>query len=84
MSLPPWGITSFKESIMSTTTVFTVTGMTCGHCVAAVTDEVSKIDHVNSVHIDLANGAVTVESEGPIDRVQFAAAVDEAGYEVAT
>ncbi|MEO6126359.1 MAG: heavy-metal-associated domain-containing protein [Ilumatobacteraceae bacterium] len=69
---------------MSTTTIFTVTGMTCGHCVAAVTDEVSKIDHVNSVDIDLGTGAVTIESEGPIDPIQFAAAIDEAGYEVAT
>lgn len=69
---------------MSTTTIFTVTGMTCGHCVAAVTDEVSKLDHVNSVEVDLATGAVTVESDGPIDQIQFAAAVDEAGYEVAT
>lgn len=68
---------------MSTTTTFTVTGMTCGHCVAAVTDEVSKLDHVSSVDVDLATGAVTVESEDPIDPIQFAAAVDEAGYEVA-
>jgi copper chaperone len=69
---------------MNTTTTFTVTGMTCGHCVAAVTEEVSKLDHVNSVAVDLATGAVTIDSDGPIDPVQFAAAVDEAGYEVAT
>ena len=69
---------------MNTTTIFTVTGMTCAHCVAAVTEEVSKIDHVHHVDVDLATGAVTVESEGPIDPIQFAAAVDEAGYEVAT
>ena len=68
---------------MNTTTVFTVNGMTCGHCVAAVTDEVSKLDHVQHVDVDLASGAVTVESDGPIDPIQFAAAVDEAGYEVA-
>jgi copper chaperone len=69
---------------MNTTTTFTVTGMSCGHCVAAVTEEVSKLDHVNSVAVDLATGAVTIDSDGPIDPVQFAAAVDEAGYEVAT
>ena len=69
---------------MNTTTTFTVVGMTCGHCVAAVTEEVSKLDHVNRVDVDLATGAVTVESDGPIDPVQFSAAVDEAGYEVMT
>lgn len=67
---------------MNTTTIFTVTGMTCEHCVAAVTEEVSKLDHVTHVDVDLASGAVTVESDGPIDSIQFAAAVDEAGYEV--
>ena len=64
-------------------TTFTVTGMTCGHCVAAVTDEVTKLDNVRDVQIDLATGAVTVQSEGPVDPAAFALAVDEAGYEVA-
>jgi copper chaperone len=64
------------------TATFTVTGMTCGHCVAAVTEEVSRIDNVTSVEIDLPTGAVTVHSTGPVDPVAFAAAVDEAGYEV--
>jgi len=68
---------------MSTTTTFTVNGMTCGHCVAAVTEEVSEIDNVNSVEIDLATGAVIVQSDGPVDPVAFATAVDEAGYAVA-
>jgi len=67
---------------MSTTTTFTVTGMTCGHCVAAVTEEVSKLDNVSRVDIDLPTGAVVVESEGPIDPIAFEAAVDEAGYAV--
>ena len=62
---------------------FTVLGMTCGHCVAAVTTEVSKIDHVTSVTVDLATGAVAVESDGPLDAEAVAAAVDEAGYELA-
>ena len=64
------------------TSTFTVTGMTCGHCVAAVTEEVSKIGNVERVQVDLASGAVTVHSNGPVDPEQFAAAVDEAGYEV--
>ena len=68
---------------MSTTTTFTVTGMTCAHCVAAVTKEVSNLDNVRAVEIDLDSGAVTVQSDGPVDPVAFAAAVDEAGYEVA-
>jgi copper chaperone CopZ len=67
---------------MSTTSIFTVAGMTCGHCVAAVTEEVSKLEHVSHVDVDLASGAVTIESDGPIDPIAFAAAVDEAGYEV--
>lgn len=66
------------------TTKFTVTGMTCGHCAAAVTEEVSKLEHVNRVDVDLATGTVTIDSDGPIDPVQFAAAIDEAGYAVGT
>lgn len=69
---------------MSTTTVFTVKGMTCGHCVAAVTDEVVKLPSVTGVEIDLPTGAVTVQSDAPIDPAAFAEAVDEAGYEVVT
>ncbi len=62
---------------------FNVVGMTCGHCVAAVSSEVSKIDGVTKVDVDLASGAVTVESDRPIDPTAFAAAVDEAGYALA-
>lgn len=68
---------------MTTTTTFTVTGMTCGHCVAAVTDEISKLAGVSDVEVDLETGSVTVGSVQPIDPEAFAAAVDEAGYEVA-
>ncbi len=63
-------------------TVVTVTGMTCGHCAAAVTEEVSKLDGVTGVDVDLASGAVTVASSTPVDQAALAAAVDEAGYEV--
>ncbi len=62
---------------------FKVIGMTCGHCVAAVTAEVSKLAGVTKVDVDLAAGAVTVESELPVDHAAFAAAIDEAGFEVA-
>ncbi len=66
------------------TTTFAVTGMTCSHCVAAVTEEVTKIDGVTSLDVDLSSGSVTVESDGAVDPTAFADAVDEAGYEVAS
>jgi copper chaperone len=69
---------------MSTTNTFTVVGMTCGHCVRSVKDEVGKIDGVNSVAVDLKSGLVTVESDTDIAEETFVAAVDEAGYEVAS
>jgi copper chaperone CopZ len=67
----------------TTTSTFSVSGMTCGHCVAAVTEEVSKIENVRDVDIDLTSGAVTLQSDGPVDPVAFAAAVEEAGYQLA-
>ena len=66
-----------------TTTTIAVTGMTCSHCVAAVTKEVAKLDAVVGVTVDLISGAVTVESNGPVDPAELVAAIDEAGYEVA-
>ena len=62
---------------------FKVIGMSCGHCVAAVTTEVSKLSGVTKVEVDLVDGSVTVESVEPVDPVAFAAAIDEAGFEVA-
>jgi copper chaperone len=44
---------------------YTVTGMTCGHCVASVTEEISEIDGVTDVAVDLPTGAVTVTSSKP-------------------
>ena len=67
---------------MSTAT-YTVTGMTCGHCVAAVTDELRRLDGVTAVEIDLnAGGAsrVTVTSAGPLPETAVRGAIDEAGY----
>jgi copper chaperone len=66
------------------TTTYTVTGMTCGHCVSAVTDEVKQIPGVADVAIDLASGAVTVTSESDLDTDAVRAAVEEAGYELAS
>ena len=65
------------------TTTWTVTGMTCGHCVASVTEELLEVDGVESVDVDLPTGAVTVTSAGPVARGDIAAAVDEAGYALA-
>lgn len=64
-------------------TTYTVVGMTCEHCVRSVHDEVAGIHGVTAVDVDLARGLVTVESVEPIDAAAVAAAVDEAGYEVA-
>ena len=66
---------------MSTTT-FTVRGMTCGHCVNHVTEEVKKIAGVTSVDVELESGAVVVTSEADISVDQMEAAVVEAGYEL--
>ncbi|BCK53238.1 heavy-metal-associated domain-containing protein [Nocardia wallacei] len=66
------------------TSTYTVTGMTCGHCVASVRQEIGKIDGVTSVDVDLASGRVQVESAAPLAAADVAAAVDEAGYQVAS
>ncbi|MGI5324727.1 heavy-metal-associated domain-containing protein [Actinomadura nitritigenes] len=64
---------------MSTAT-YTVTGMTCGHCVASVTEEVEQVDGVTAVDVDLKTGQVTVTSEAPVDDALIKSAVEEAGY----
>ena len=67
---------------MSTST-YTVSGMTCGHCIASVTEEIGEIDGVQEVAADLASGQVVVTSDGPVDRADIRAAVEEAGYKLA-
>ena len=67
---------------MSTAT-YTVVGMTCGHCVNAVTEEVSQLPGITGVDVDLATGGVTVGSDAAVDEAAVRAAVEEAGYEVA-
>jgi copper ion binding protein len=61
---------------------YTVTGMTCGHCVQAVSTEIGKLAGVESVTVDLPAGRVTVVSAAPLPRDAVAGAVDEAGYEL--
>jgi copper chaperone CopZ len=63
-----------------TTTTYRVTGMTCDHCVRAVTTELVLMPGVRSVDVDLAEGAVTVTSDGPLDQEEVREAIDEAGY----
>ena len=66
-----------------TVTRLTVTGMTCGHCVASVTEEVSSLPGVESVDVVLETGELTLTSGAPLDPADIEAAVAEAGYAVA-
>lgn len=68
---------------MNITSTFTVTGMTCGHCVASVAEEVHAIAGVEDVTVALDSGAVTVVSAEPIEPALVRAAVQEAGYQLA-
>jgi len=67
---------------MSATATFTVSGMTCSHCVASVKEEVSEIPGVTEVEVDLESGRLVVVAPDPVDPAAVRAAVDEAGYDV--
>ena len=62
---------------------YTVTGMTCGHCVASVTEEVQEIPGVSDVQVDLATGSLRFTSGQPVSDADVKAAVEEAGYQLA-
>lgn len=64
------------------TVVYTVTGMSCGHCEKAVGEELSALPGVTSVTADAKAGQVTVTANAPLDDQAVRAAVDEAGYEL--
>ena len=68
---------------MNQTSTWTVSGMTCSHCVASVTEELLEVDGVEAVEVELDTGLVTVTSAGPLERDVVAEAVDEAGYALA-
>jgi copper chaperone CopZ len=71
---------------MSTTTTLPVVGMTCGHCIQAVTSELTALDGVQDVAVELdpdGTSVVTVTSAAPLDDAEVKAAIDEAGYELA-
>ncbi len=68
---------------MSTvSSTYTVNGMTCAHCATSVSEEVSRLDGVRDVTVDLPTGQVAVVSDTALDEAAVRAAVEEAGYEL--
>lgn len=67
-----------------TESAYTVKGMTCQHCVASVTEEISELPGVRQVDVALDTGLVTVTSEAPLSPEDVRSAVSEAGYELVT
>jgi len=67
---------------MTISTTYHVSGMTCDHCKNAVSSELSALPGVTAVDVDLESGAVTVDSDQPLQLDVVQAAVDEAGYEL--
>ena len=63
-------------------TTINVSGMTCGHCVSAVTMELSLLPTVTEVQVNLESGQVTITSDAALESEQLATAIDEAGYEL--
>jgi copper chaperone len=68
---------------MAVTSTYTVNGMTCGNCISAVTEELSRLPGVHDVQVELTTGAVRVTSDGPLPIDEVRVAIDEAGYELA-
>jgi copper chaperone len=68
---------------MSTTQNYTVTGMTCGHCVASITEEVQEIPGIEDVEVVLETGSLTITSAEPVDDAAVKTAVEDAGYQLA-
>ena len=68
---------------MSVVQNFTVTGMTCGHCVQSVTEEVSGLPGVTDVKVTLENGGLEITSDAALEKAVVVAAVADAGYTVA-
>jgi copper chaperone len=65
-------------------TVITVKGMTCGHCVSAVQQEIGALPGVTGVEVELDTGTVRVTADPAPDAAALRAAVDAAGYEIAS
>ncbi|MET7738842.1 heavy-metal-associated domain-containing protein [Streptomyces sp. NPDC005385] len=75
-------MTAQTDTPGSVTTVYQVSGMSCGHCEGSVSSEISEIPGVGSVKAVAATGEVTVVSETALDEAAVCAAVDEAGFEL--
>jgi len=71
-----------STSTTTSTASYTVTGMTCGHCVSTIESAVGKVPGVSNVAVDLASGVVTVTSEGPVADTEVRASVVDAGFEI--
>ena len=67
---------------MNETRTYSVQGMTCGHCVSSVTEEVQEIPGVETVDVTLESGTLAVTSSQPLDDAAVRAAVEEAGYQL--
>ncbi|MDT0395968.1 MULTISPECIES: heavy-metal-associated domain-containing protein [Streptomyces] len=76
-------MTSQTDTQGSVTTVYKVSGMSCGHCEGSVSGELSQLPGVSSVRAVASSGEVTVVSAAPLDEEAVRAAVDEAGFELA-
>lgn len=75
-------MTTQTDTPGSVTTVYKVSGMSCGHCEGSVSSEISEIPGVESVKAVASTGEVTVVSAAPLDEEAVRAAVDEAGFEL--
>ena len=69
-------------TLENSTRSYTVSGMTCAHCVAAVTEEVGQVAGVRDVTVDLDSGRLTLAAEPGVADAAVRAAVEEAGYEL--
>jgi copper chaperone CopZ len=78
----PDDISTHREERTMIATIYEVDGMTRGHCVNAVTGELTKLGGVSWVTVDLDTGKVTVTSERPLDPDAVHAAITDAGYEL--
>ncbi|MFE5793738.1 heavy-metal-associated domain-containing protein [Streptomyces sp. NPDC056503] len=76
------GTTTAVAVADATSTVYAVSGMTCGHCRTAITRSVGALEGVLSVDVDVDGGLVTVTTDGAPDDAAVGAAIDDAGYEL--
>ncbi|MDF2266760.1 heavy-metal-associated domain-containing protein [Streptomyces coacervatus] len=75
-------MTAQTDTPGTVTTVYKVSGMSCGHCEGSVSGEILELSGVSSVTAVAASGEVTVVSAAPLDEADVRAAVDEAGFEL--